>query len=147
MDSNDPLHGMNDSRLPGLPDSAQWADWLLGIGIGVTCAVLVAVFAGLVFQRRPVFASTALIKLDQSRTQEPENRLFAQGVVLRDIAQKLKIPEGENWLHDLGRKLKTDIFETGSAAELRQDLYRANPGTDPDVLDAEMTRLLTRMRG
>ena len=54
--------------------------------------------------------------------------------------------DGADWAGKLDRLLATDFFSAGAGRILVDGLYRRRETPDPDRIDAELGRLIGRMR-
>lgn len=143
--SPDPLAGLIDDRLPALTMRAVAADWTAGIALGLIAALILGWLITLIWRPRPTAAALAVRAFEDSAKLPAGERLLIQTKALQSLATALKIT-GPDWLARLGRKLGTKTFAEGPASDLSTALYQPAPAVDPDVLQAELTPLIRKVR-
>jgi hypothetical protein len=145
--SLDQLRGLH---LPGGAAGAVQGEIIAAAALGFLAALLV----GLVrYGRGRAGASlrrAALAELARSRGLDPEARLVAQARLLRRLGRTLggeaeSRATGADWAARLDGLFRTDFFTRGAGRVLADGLYRRQD-PDLDALDAELGRLIGRLR-
>ena len=147
----DVLAGLRDIRMPSVGTSDILADVAAAFALGLLAAILVALLARLVARRPQSLRQAALAELARTRALAPDERLFAQAHLLQRLSGALGAREthgasGGHWPAVLDRCLGTDFFMHGAGRHLRENLYKPGSALDPDRLDADLVRLLRRIR-
>ncbi|KAA0121326.1 DUF4381 family protein [Methylobacterium sp. P1-11] len=147
--SLDQLRGLH---LPGGAAGAVQGEVVAAAALGFLAALLV----GLVrYGRGRAWATirrAALAELARSRGLDPEARLVAQARLLRRLDRSLDRSGetgtramGADWAARLDGRFRTDFFTRGAGRVLADGLYRRQD-PDLDALDAELSRLIGRLR-
>ena len=143
----DQLRGLH---LPGGAAGAVQGEVVAAAALGFLAALLV----GLVrYWRDRAGASlrrAALAELARSRGLDPDARLVAQARLLRRLGRTLggeaeSRATGADWAARLDGLFRTDFFTRGAGRVLADGLYRRQD-PDLDALDAELGRLIGRLR-
>jgi hypothetical protein len=143
--SADVLAGLRDIRMPAAGGTDILAEVGAAFAIGLLAAILLALLARLVARRPPSLRQAALTDLARTRFLAPDERVFAQARLLQRVSEALGAP-GSQWPAELDRRLGTDFFTHGAGRHLHEDLYKPGTALDPDRLDADLVRLLRRIR-
>lgn len=143
----DQLRGLH---LPGGASGPVPAEILLALVLGFAAALLVGLLRALVARARLSVRRAALADLAGSRALPPPDRILAQARLLRRLVRTLDGDEaasahGAPWAERLDRRLRTDFFTAGAGRVLVDGLYRRDV-PDPAHLDAELTRLIGRLK-
>lgn len=138
-------------HLPGNAAGAVQGEVVAAIALGFALALLVGLGRFLWARARASVRRAALRELAGSRGLEPEARLVAQARLLRRLARTLQgedaaTAQGADWAARLDRLLGTRFFSEGAGGILVEGLYRRHDAPDPAGLDAELARLIGRMR-
>lgn len=115
----DPLTELRDIHPIPQDGMAVVADTLAALAVGLILASLVGLLLRLLSSRRQTTGQSALARLDETRALPPDERLFAQAKLLRDV--------------EVSPDLRRDV---------RDVLYRPTP--NPDVFDARIEQALRR---
>jgi len=147
----DVLAGLRDIRMPSAGSSDILPDVAAAFALGLLAAILLALLARLVARRPQSLRQAALAELARARALAPDERLFAQARLLQRLSGALGAREaldapGGHWPAELDRRLGTDFFTHGAGRDLRENLYKPGSALDPDRLDADLVRLLRRIR-
>ncbi|CAM3008391.1 hypothetical protein JHFBIEKO_2647 [Methylobacterium mesophilicum] len=145
--SLDQLRGLH---LPGGAAGAVQGEVVAAAALGFLAALLVGLVRYLRGRARASLRRAALAELAGTRDLDPESRLVAQARLLRRLARTLAGDDaaretGAAWAARLDTLLATDFFTRGSGRVLADGLYRRQD-TDLDGLDAELGRLIGRLR-
>ncbi|MDP4003918.1 DUF4381 family protein [Methylobacterium sp. NEAU K] len=166
----DQLRGLH---LPGGAAGAVQGEIVAAASLGFLAALLVGLVRHLRGRARASLRRAALAELARSRGLDPEARLVAQARLLRRLARTLEEappiwrpvgrararlrtgPDpatgaaaretGAAWAGRLDGLLATDFFTRGAGRVLADGLYRRQ-APDLDALDAELGRLIVRLR-
>lgn len=143
----DQLRGLH---LPGGASGPVPGDILLALVLGFGAALLVGLLRVVVSRVRASVRRAALADLAGSRTLAPPDRILAQARLLRRLVRTLDGDEaasahGAPWAARLDARLRTDFFTAGAGRVLVDGLYRREV-PDPALLDAELTRLIGRLK-
>ncbi|MET0369235.1 MAG: DUF4381 family protein [Methylobacterium sp.] len=143
----DQLRGLH---LPGGASGPVPGEILLALVLGFGAALLVGLLRILVSRVRASVRRAALADLAGSRTLAPPDRILAQARLLRRLVRTLDGDEaasahGAAWAARLDGRLRTDFFTAGAGRVLVDGLYRREV-PDPALLDAELTRLIGRLK-
>ena len=141
----DQLRGLH---LPGGAAGAVQGEVVAAAALGFLAALLVGLVRYARGRARMSLRRTALAELARSRGLDPESRLVAQARLLRRLGRTLGDDAGATgtaWAARLDLLFRTDFFTRGAGRVLADGLYR---GQDPDLdaLDAELGRLIGRLR-
>jgi hypothetical protein len=145
--THDQLRGLH---LPGGAAGPVPGEILLALILGFAAALLVGLGRFLLVRRRASLRWAALAELAGSRGLDGPDRLLAQARLLRRLVRTLAgdeaaAAEGASWAARLDAVLRTDFFTRGAGRALVDGLYRRERA-DPAALDAELTRLIGRLR-
>ena len=143
----DQLRGLH---LPGGAAGAVQGEIVAAAVLGFLAALLVGLVRYLRGRSRASLRRAALADLARSRGLDPEARLVAQARLLRRRGRTLggdaaARAAGADWAARLDALLKTDFFTRGAGQVLADGLYRRQ-APDLDALDAELGRLIGRLR-
>ncbi|MGH1570567.1 DUF4381 family protein [Methylobacterium sp. P31] len=143
----DQLRGLH---LPGGAAGAVQGEIVAAAALGFLAALLVGLVRYLRGRSRASLRRAALAELARSRGLDPEARLVAQARLLRRLGRTLGgdaelRAAGVDWAARLDALLKTDFFTRGAGQVLADGLYRRQ-APDLDALDAELGRLIGRLR-
>ncbi len=143
----DQLRGLH---LPGGASGPVPGEILLALVLGFAAALLVGLLRHLVARARLSVRRAALAELAASRALPPPERILAQARLLRRLVRTLDGDEaasthGAPWAERLDACLRTDFFTLGAGRVLVDGLYRREV-PDPARLDAELTRLIGRLK-
>ena len=146
--SLDQLRGLH---LPGNAAGALLGEIVAAAALGFAAALLVGLLRYLRARAQATLRRAALAELAASRDLDPEARLVAQARLLRRLArtrlgEAAASAEGADWAGRLDRLFATDFFSAGAGRVLVDGLYRRRETPDPARLDAELGRLIGRMR-
>ncbi|WP_238183173.1 DUF4381 family protein [Methylobacterium trifolii] len=138
-------------HLPGNAAGAVQGEVVAAIALGFVAAILVGLVRTLRTRSRATLRRAALRELAGSRTLAPEARLVAQAGLLRRLARKLQgadaaDAQGAAWAARLDSLFGTDFFSAGAGRTLVDGLYRRRETPDPAAIDAELARLIGRIR-
>ena len=145
--SLDQLRGLH---LPSQAGAIQ-GEVVVAVALGFLAALLVGLVRALRGRRRATLRRAALRELDAARALAPEARLVAQARLLRRVARTLEgdaaaAERGEAWAARLDRIFATDFFSRGAGHVLVDGLYRRRAEPDAGTVDAELARLLARIK-
>lgn len=137
-------------HLPGGATGPVQAEILLALILGFCAALLVGLVRFLVGRSRASVRRAALADLAGSRALAPPERILAQARLLRRLVRTIGGDEaasaqGAAWAGRLDSLLRTDFFTAGAGRVLVDGLYRRET-PDPALLDAELSRLIGRLR-
>ena len=143
----DQLRGLH---LPGGASGPVPGEILLALVLGFGAALLLGLLRVVVSRVRASVRRAALADLAGSRTLAPPERILAQARLLRRLVRTLDGDEaasahGAAWATRLDGRLRTDFFTAGAGRVLVDGLYRREV-PDPALLDAELTRLIGRLK-
>lgn len=143
----DQLRGLH---LPGGASGPIPGEILLALILGFAAALLVGLARWLIGRARASLKRAALADLARSRDLDGPERLLAQARLLRRLVRTVKGDEaaaaqGAAWAEHLDTTLRTDFFTAGAGRVLADGLYRRET-PDPAALDAELSRLIGRLR-
>lgn len=143
----DQLRGLH---MPAGPAGAVQGEIALAVAAGFLAALLVGLVRALRIRARASVRRAALRELAAGRALAPEARLVAQARLLRRLVRTLKgdaaaDAKGGEWALVLDRLLATDYFSRGAGRVLGEGLYRRG-AADPAAIDAELGRLLSRLK-
>ncbi|MCJ2137602.1 DUF4381 domain-containing protein [Methylobacterium sp. J-026] len=143
----DQLRGLH---LPGGAAGAVQGEILAAALLGFLAALLVGLARALRGRSRAGLRRAALAELARSRGLDPEARLVAQARLLRRLDRTLGgeaglRTAGAEWGRRLDALFRTDFFTRGAGRVLADGLYRRQ-APDLDALDAELGRLIGRVR-
>ncbi|MGV7031611.1 DUF4381 family protein [Methylobacterium symbioticum] len=146
--SLDQLRGLH---LPGNAAGALQGEIVAAAALGLAAALLVGLLRVLRARARDTLRRAALAELAATRGLDPEPRLVAQARLLRRLVrtrlgEAAAGLEGADWAGTLDRLLATTFFTAGGGRVLVDGLYRRRETPDPDRIDAELGRLIGRMR-
>lgn len=147
--SIDRLRGLH---LPGNAAGAIQGEMVAAMALGFTAALVVGLIRYLRVRARASVKRSALRELAAAGRLEPEARLVAQARLLRRLARTMEGEEavavqGAAWAARLDGVFRTDFFSRGAGSVLVDGLYRRRERADPAAVDAELGRLIGRMRG
>ena len=145
--SLDQLRGLH---LPGAADGPVQGEILAALVLGLGAALLVGLARTLIARARLSVRRAALAELAGSRGLDGPDRILAQARLLRRLVRTLKGDEaasaqGAAWAGRLDAVLRTDFFTAGAGRVLVDGLYRRE-SPDPASLDAELSRLIGRLK-
>jgi hypothetical protein len=145
--SLDQLRGLH---LPGGAAGPIPGEILLALLLGFGAALLVGLLRFVLARSRASVRRAALADLAGSRGLDGPERILAQARLLRRLVRTLKGDEeasaqGAAWASRLDALLRTDFFTAGAGRVLVDGLYRRET-PDPAALDAELSRLIGRLR-
>lgn len=145
------LESLRGLHLPGNAAGAISGEVVVAIGLGFAAALLVGLVRYLRVRARATVRRAAMRDLAAARSLAPEARLVAQARLLRRVARTLRGAEaaaaqGTAWARTLDGLFSTTFFTAGAGAVLVDGLYRRREAADPAVLDAELGRLIGRIR-
>ena len=141
----DQLRGLH---LPGGAAGAVQGEVVAAAALGFLAALLVGLVRYARGRARVSLRRTALAELARSRSLDPETRLVAQARLLRRLGRTLGGDAGAmgaDWAARLDTLFRTDFFTRGAGRVLADGLYRRQD-PDLDALDAELGRLIGRLR-
>ena len=141
----DQLRGLH---LPGGAAGAVQGEVVAAAALGFLAALLVGLVRYARGRARVSLRRTALAELARSRSLDPETRLVAQARLLRRLGGTLGGDAGAmgaDWAARLDTLFRTDFFTRGAGRVLADGLYRRQD-PDLDALDAELGRLIGRLR-
>lgn len=145
--SLDQLRGLH---LPGGAAGAVQGEIIAAAALGFLAALLVGLVRYGRTRSQATIRRAALAELTRSRGLDPEARLLAQARLLRRLGRTLggeaeSRAAGADWAARLDGLFKTDFFTRGAGRVLADGLYRRQ-APDLDALDAELGRLIGRLR-
>ena len=145
------LDALRGLHLPGAAGAVS-GEVVAAVVLGFAAALLVGLARLLRVRARATVRRAALRELAAARELAPEARLVAQARLLRRLARTLQGEEaasaqGPAWAARLDGLLTTEFFGRGAGRVLVDGLYRRGVPADPDALDAELGRLIGRLRG
>ena len=151
--SLDQLRGLH---LPGGAAGAVQGEVVAAAALGFLAALLVGLVRYGRGRARATLRRAALAELARSRGLDPEARLVAQARLLRRLDRSLDRSgeaeagtrtraTGPDWAARLDGLFRTDFFTRGAGRVLADGLYRRQD-PDLDALDAELARLIGRLR-
>ncbi|MGX9983298.1 DUF4381 family protein [Methylobacterium fujisawaense] len=145
--SLDQLRGLH---LPGGAAGALQGEVVAAAALGFLAALLVGLVRYARGRARAGIRRAALAELARSRNLDPEARLVAQARLLRRLGRTLggdteARATGADWAARLDALFRTDFFTRGAGRVLADGLYRRQD-PDLDALDAELGRLIGRLR-
>ncbi|MHB2211038.1 DUF4381 family protein [Methylobacterium sp. CM6257] len=145
--SLDQLRGLH---LPGGAAGAVQGEIVAAACMGFLAALLVGLVRYVRSRARASVRRAALAELARSRSLDPDARLVAQARLLRRLGRTLggdaeAGTTGADWAARLDARLRTDFFTRGAGRVLADGLYRRQ-APDLDALDAELGRLIGRLR-
>lgn len=147
--SLDQLRGLH---LPGGAAGAVQGEVVAAAALGFLAALLVGLVRYGRGRARATLRRAALAELARSRVLDPEARLVAQARLLRRLDRSLDRSgatgtraTGADWAARLDGLFRTDFFTRGAGRVLADGLYRRQD-PDLDALDAELSRLIGRLR-
>ncbi|MCJ2052126.1 DUF4381 family protein [Methylobacterium sp. J-070] len=143
----DQLRGLH---LPGGAAGAVQGEIVAAAALGFLAALLVGLVRYGRGRARAGLRRVALAELARSRGLDPEARLVAQARLLRRLGRTLggeaeARATGADWAGRLDARFGTDFFTRGAGRILADGLYRRHE-PDLDALDAELGRLIGRLR-
>ena len=141
----DQLRGLH---LPGGAAGAVQGEVVAAAALGFLAALLVGLVRYARGRARVSLRRAALAELARSRSLDPETRLVAQARLLRRLGRTLGDDAGATgtaWAARLDTLFRTDFFTRGAGRVLADGLYRRQD-PDLDALDAELGRLIGRLR-
>ncbi|TXN17325.1 DUF4381 domain-containing protein [Methylobacterium sp. WL30] len=146
------LEALRGLHLPNQAAGAISGEVVVAILAGFAAALLVGLVRYLRVRARATVRRAALRDLAAARNLDPEARLVAQARLLRRVARTVQgedaaSAQGTAWAHRLDGLFATTFFTAGAGRVLAEELYRRSDRPDPAVLDAELGRLIGRMRG
>ncbi|AWN34971.1 DUF4381 domain-containing protein [Methylobacterium radiodurans] len=144
----DQLRGLH---LPGNAAGALQGEVVAAALVGFATALGIGLFRFLRSRAGTTLRRSALRELAATRELPPEARLVAQARLLRRIArtrlgEEAAAAHGAEWAARLDRLFATDLFSAGAGRVLVDGLYRRHAAPDAAALDAELGRLIGRMR-
>ncbi|MFB0488184.1 hypothetical protein ABIE45_000770 [Methylobacterium sp. OAE515] len=145
--SLDQLRGLH---LPSGAAGAVQGEIIAAAALGFLAALLVGLVRYGRSRSRATIRRAALAELTRSRGLDPEARLLAQARLLRRLGRTLggdaeSRAAGADWAARLDGLFRTDFFTRGAGRVLTDGLYRRQD-PDLDALDAELGRLIGRLR-
>ncbi|GJE46377.1 DUF4381 domain-containing protein [Methylobacterium soli] len=144
------LDGLRGLHLPSAAGTIQ-GEIVAAVALGFLAALLVGLARALRGRRRASLRRAALRELDAARALAPEARLVAQARLLRRVARTLEgdaatAERGAAWAARLDRIFATDFFGQGAGRVLVDGLYRRRGEAETGMVDAELARLLARIK-
>ncbi|WP_292512026.1 DUF4381 family protein [Methylobacterium sp.] len=144
------LENLRGIHLPTGSAGAVQGEIALAIALGFLAALLVAAIAWWRRRRSASLRRIALDELAAARGLPAEARLVAQARLLRRLVRTMRgegaaDAKGAEWSATLDRIFATTFFSQGAGRVLGEGLYRREPA-DPAAIDAELGRLLTRIK-
>ncbi|MGU3664720.1 DUF4381 family protein [Methylobacterium sp. A49B] len=142
------LEQLRGLHLPGGAAGAVQGEVVAAAVLGFLAALLVGLVRYGRSRARASLRRAALAELARSRGLPPEARLVAQARLLRRLGRTLGDDAGAtgaDWAARLDGLLRTDFFTRGAGRVLTDGLYRRQD-PDLDALDAELGRLIGRLR-
>ena len=145
------LASLRGLHLPTGGGSALQGEVVAAIALGFAAALLVGLVRLLRARLRSSVRRAALRELRLANGLDPQTRLVAQARLLRRLVRTLSGEEaaamrGAAWAGTLDRTFGTDFFSRGAGRAFAEGLYRRPGGADPAAIDAELGRLLSRIR-
>ncbi|MDR7035510.1 MULTISPECIES: DUF4381 domain-containing protein [Methylobacterium] len=145
------LADLRGLHLPANAAGAIQGEVVAAIILGFTAALLVGAIRYWRARRGSTVRRAALRDLQAARGLEPEARLVAQARLLRRTARTLDGDgvadlRGADWAARLDRIFATDFFGKGAGRVLVDGLYGRRATPDVEAIDAELARLLARIR-
>ena len=145
----DQLRGLH---LPGGAAGAVQGEVVAAAALGFLAALLVGLVRYARGRARATVRRAALAELARSRGLDPEARLVAPARLRRRRGRTLDRSgaaevraTGADWAARLDGLFRTDFFTRGAGRVLADGLYRRQD-PDLDALDAELGRLIGRLR-
>ncbi|AIQ92712.1 MULTISPECIES: DUF4381 family protein [Methylobacterium] len=144
------LEQLRGLHLPGGAAGALQGEVVAAAALGFLAALLVGLVRYGRGRARAGIRRAALAELARSRNLDPEARLVAQARLLRRLGRTLggeteARATGADWAARLDALFRTDFFTRGAGRVLADGLYRRQD-PDLDALDAELGRLIGRLR-
>ena len=144
------LEQLRGLHLPGGAAGALQGEVVAAAALGFLAALLVGLVRYGRGRARAGIRRAALAELARSRNLDPEARLVAQARLLRRRGRTLggeteARATGADWAARLDALFRTDFFTRGAGRVLADGLYRRQD-PDLDALDAELGRLIGRLR-
>ena len=144
------LEQLRGLHLPGGAAGALQGEVVAAAALGFLAALLVGLVRYGRGRARGGIRRAALAELARSRNLDPEARLVAQARLLRRLGRTLggeteARATGADWAARLDALFRTDFFTRGAGRVLADGLYRRQD-PDLDALDAELGRLIGRLR-
>ncbi|MDE4911094.1 DUF4381 family protein [Methylobacterium sp. 092160098-2] len=144
------LEQLRGLHLPGGAAGALQGEVVAAAALGFLAALLVGLVRYGRGRARAGIRRAALAELARSRNLDPEARLVAQARLLRRLGRTLggeteARATGADWAARLDALFRTDFFTRGAGRVLADRLYRRQD-PDLDALDAELGRLIGRLR-
>jgi hypothetical protein len=145
------LEQLRGLRLPGNAAGALQGEVVAAAALGFAAALGIGLFRFLRTRTGATLRRSALRELAATRDLPPEARLVAQARLLRRIArtrlgEEAAAAQGPDWAARLDRLFATDLFSAGAGRVLVDGLYRRRAAPDAAALDAELGRLIGRLR-
>ena len=146
------LDALRGLHLPNQAAGAISGEVVVAILAGFAAALLVGLVRYLRVRARATLRRAALRDLSAVRSLDPDARLVAQARLLRRLARTLHgedaaAAQGTAWAQRLDGLFSTTFFTAGAGRTLVEGLYRRSDRPDPAALDAELGRLIGRIRG
>ena len=144
------LEQLRGLHLPGGAAGALQGEVVAAAALGFLAALLVGLVRYGRGRARAGIRRAALAELARSRNLDPEARLVAQARLLRRLGRTLggeteARATGADGAARLDALFRTDFFTRGAGRVLADGLYRRQD-PDLDALDAELGRLIGRLR-
>lgn len=149
-DTSATLDQLRGLHLPGGATGPLQGEIVLALILGFTAALVLGGVRVVLARVRGSVKRAALADLAGTRHLAPPERMLAQARLLRRLVRTVRGDEaarrqGSDWASTLDSLMRTDFFSHGAGRTLVDGLYRP-VDTDPAVLDAELARLIGRMR-
>ncbi len=145
------LSALRPLHLPTGGGGAVQPEVVAAIAIGFGLALLVGLIRIVRARLGTSVRRAALREFALAKNLPPEARRVAQARLLRRLVRTLKGEEaararGPAWAETLDTTFATDFFRSGPGQAFADGLYRRPDSTDSDTIDAELARLLSRIR-
>ena len=148
---NPDLSTLRGIHLPTGGGSALQGEVVAAIALGFAAALLVGLLRLLRARMQASTRRAALRELALAHNLDPETRRVAQARLLRRVVRTLRGDEaaasrGATWARELDGTFATDFFSRGAGQALVEGLYRRPQASDAAVIDAELSRLFSKLR-
>lgn len=152
MQADDPLAGLRALHLPREAYSA-WSDVGFAAAAGLALALLAFFAIKALYRPRLSLRKATLAAFENAKTLPTGERRVAQAAILRRVVKSVEGDDashatGPDWSTTLDRVFATDFFSTREGKVFADGLYgRPSPAANDDGIDAELGRLLARLKG
>lgn len=154
MSPADTVSGIEHLRglhLPGHAAGLVEGEIVVAMALGFAAALIAGLVRHLYRRSRIGVRRSALNALAAAGRLDPETRLVAQARLLRRIVRTLQGDEaaslrGPAWAVRLDEIFATDAFSNGIGRVFVDGLYGRRERPDSALLDAELSRLIGRLR-